>query len=137
MNYYAGIDTNVLVSAMLKYDSIPGNVLELVISGIIIPIVNDEILNEYRCVLKRDKFHFPKETVDEVLNGLIDKAVFIVGEKQNIDLPDSKDMVFYEVVMEANKDNYAYLITGNIKHFPFRHFIVTPRRAFEKKSVKV
>lgn len=28
MKYYAVIDTNVFVSAMLKWDSVPGNVLE-------------------------------------------------------------------------------------------------------------
>ena len=29
MTYYAVIDTNVLVSAMLKWDSVPGNVMEV------------------------------------------------------------------------------------------------------------
>lgn len=40
-------------------------------------------------------------------------------------LPDMDDLVFYEVVMEK-RDNDAYLITGNIRHFPERSFIVTP-----------
>ena len=40
-------------------------------------------------------------------------------------LPDMDDLVFYEVVMEKRDDD-AYLITGNIKHFPERSFIVTP-----------
>ena len=35
------------------------------------------------------------------------------------------DLVFYEVVMEKRNDD-AYLITGNIKHFPERKYIVTP-----------
>jgi hypothetical protein len=35
------------------------------------------------------------------------------------------DLVFYEVVMEKRTDD-AYLITGNIKHFPERKYIVTP-----------
>ena len=34
-------------------------------------------------------------------------------------------LVFYEVVMEKCNDD-AYLITGNIKHFPERKYIVTP-----------
>jgi predicted nucleic acid-binding protein len=33
MKYYAVIDTNVLVSAMLKWDSVPGNIMELVYNG--------------------------------------------------------------------------------------------------------
>ena len=40
-------------------------------------------------------------------------------------LPDMDDLVFYEVVMEK-RDDGAYLVTGNIRHFPQRNFIVTP-----------
>ena len=35
------------------------------------------------------------------------------------------DLVFYEVTMEKREDD-AYLITGNLKHFPERPYIVTP-----------
>ena len=37
-----------------------------------------------------------------------------------------KDLPFYEVVMEKQHEG-AYLVTGNMKHFPSKHFIVTPR----------
>ena len=33
--------------------------------------------------------------------------------------------MFYEVVMEKRNDG-AYLVTGNLKHFPAKDFIVTP-----------
>lgn len=39
---------------------------------------------------------------------------------------DMKDLTFYEVVFEKEADN-AYLITGNIKHFPDKSNIVTAR----------
>ncbi|MBQ9157285.1 MAG: hypothetical protein IJ137_10955 [Eubacterium sp.] len=42
-------------------------------------------------------------------------------------LPDPKDVVFYAVTMEARKADDAYLVTGNIKHFPLKPFVVTPR----------
>ena len=35
-----------------------------------------------------------------------------------------KDLPFYEVVLEK-RDKDAYLVTGNIKHFPKEFFIVT------------
>ena len=35
------------------------------------------------------------------------------------------DLVFYEVVMEKREDD-ACLITGNLRHFPVRDYIVTP-----------
>lgn len=43
----------------------------------------------------------------------------------NQEILDMDDLVFYEVVMEKREDD-AYLITGNIRHFPERDFIVTP-----------
>ena len=55
MQYYAVIDTNVIVSAMLKWDSIPGSILELALDGPITPVLNHEILDEYRQVLLRPK----------------------------------------------------------------------------------
>lgn len=42
MNYYAVIDTNVVVSAFLKANSIPDTLLSLIFSGIIIPLVNEK-----------------------------------------------------------------------------------------------
>jgi len=50
MKYFAVIDTNVLVSAMLKHQSVPGNILDMVFSGIITPVLNYDIESEYRDV---------------------------------------------------------------------------------------
>ena len=46
-------------------------------------------------------------------------------------MPDPKDRVFYEVVKEQRKSDNAYLTTGNIKHFPQKPFIVTPRQLLD------
>lgn len=128
MKYYAVIDTNVLVSALLKWDSVPGNVLQFTITGVVTPVLNEDILREYREVLLRKKFHFPESVVDAILDNLAAQAVFINEEKLNVNLPDPKDVVFYEVVMEERKKQDAYLVTGNLKHFPVERFIVTPRQ---------
>ena len=53
MIYYAVIDTNVVISAMLKPESNPGTVLKYALSGVVVPLVNDEILNEYITVTNR------------------------------------------------------------------------------------
>ncbi|AVM69520.1 putative toxin-antitoxin system toxin component, PIN family [Lachnospiraceae bacterium oral taxon 500] len=55
---YAVIDTNVLVSALLRWDSLPGAVMEQALMGGIIPVLSDEIIEEYREVLARKKFCF-------------------------------------------------------------------------------
>ena len=43
MKYYAVIDTNVLVSAMLKWTSLPGSIMEFAFSGAIIPVLNERM----------------------------------------------------------------------------------------------
>ncbi len=45
-------------------------------------------------------------------------------------LIDMDDLVFYEVAMEMRDDD-AYLVTGNQKHYPIRNFIVTPAEMME------
>lgn len=131
MKYYAVIDTNVLVSAMLKWDSVPGHVMELTFNGLIIPVLNPEILGEYREVLSRPKFHLTHDIIDNVLSSIQQKAIFMQGGPLELDLPDPKDHVFYAVVMEARQEEDAYLVTGNLKHFPAEPFVVTPRQLLD------
>ena len=107
MKYYAVIDTNVLVSAMLKWKSIPGKILELTFNGLIVPLVNDEILKEYREVLSRPKFKLTREIVDNLINGIMENSVFVNEQSLDEYLPDPKDRVFYEVVMEERKNEDA------------------------------
>ena len=127
MKIYAVIDTNVIVSAMLKSSSNPGVILEFALSGIIIPVLNEEIIREYRTVLMRPKFHLTAEIVNDLIQTLEYYGEYIEPERLDIKLPDPKDVIFYEVVMEKRKGNITYLVTGNIKHFPQEYFIVTPR----------
>jgi putative PIN family toxin of toxin-antitoxin system len=131
MIYYAVIDTNVLVSAMLKWDSNPGNILELAFGGTIIPLLNESIVSEYREVLARPKFHLTQDIIDSVVGELERQGLRVDAEKLDIELPDPKDLVFYEVVMEERKSEDAYLVTGNIKHFPAKPFVVTPRQMLD------
>ena len=51
----------------------------------------------------------------------------------NQEILDMDDLVFYEVVIEKREDD-AYLITGNIRHFPKRDFIVTPAEMMANKK---
>lgn len=43
---------------------------------------------------------------------------------------DPDDIIFWQVVM-AERKNGTFLITGNIKHFPKRDFVVTPAQMIE------
>lgn len=131
MKYYAIIDANVLVSAMLKTVSVPGKVLEEAMHGDIIPVLNDEILAEYEDVLNRPKFQFEKRAVRVFLDEMRKRAVYAEAGLIEEVIPDPKDIVFYAVLMEKRKDEEAYLVTGNLKHFPMRTYIVTPKEMLD------
>lgn len=125
---YAVIDANVLVSALLSShdDAATVQVVGRLLSGEVIPLFNDEILNEYNEVLRRKRFHFSEGTV-RILIDVMEKFGMAVNPSPSGEiLPDMKDLPFYEVVLEKRSDT-AYLVTGNIRHFPKKPFVVTVR----------
>lgn len=124
--YYAVLDTNVLVSAILGASrmSIPTKVLKAVTEEKLVPLYNDEIIDEYREVLLRKKFNFDPELIDIVLNTIVTDGIYIDRTKSIEEIfPDPNDIVFYEVSLSKEG---SYLVTGNIKHFPQKSFIITP-----------
>ena len=132
MKYYAVIDTNVIVSALLKWNSVPGVVLQAVFNGFVIPVYNDDILNEYRNVLNRPKFGFSSELISETISqieslGVMENALETVAEA----MPDPKDIVFYSIALSHGKTAETHLVTGNVKHFPANPIVVTPRQMLD------
>ena len=124
---FAVIDTNVIVSALLSRNNKESNtsrVFEAILDGRITPLYNEEILDEYKEVLGRSKFPFYKEDV-EMVEILMVTVGLKLGRTTSFEgvFPDPKDVVFYEV--RLSKDD-AYLVMGNIKHFPQKPFVVTP-----------
>ena len=129
---YAVIDTNVLVSALLssKDDSATVQVLGKVLGGEIIPVYSNVVTKEYREVLSRKKFGFTGGTIDYLLSAIEKYGILVNPAPSGVVLPDMKDLPFYEVVLEKRDDD-AYLVTGNIKHFPKEPFVVTPRELLD------
>ena len=127
MKVYAVIDTNVIVSSLLKRDSIPGKILDYVINGTLVPILNDGILTEYQDVLVRNKFGFNDALIKNTINDIRAKSIFLDGVKTPEIFTDESDAIFYEITMNARSTMEAYLVTGNIKHFPAKKYVVTPR----------
>lgn len=125
---YAVIDTNVLVSALLSGfdDAATVQVVKRMITGEIIPLYSSKISDEYREVLNRKKFRFSKEIVDYLITAIEKFGIQVEPSPTGITLPDMKDVPFYEVVLEK-RDDEAYLVTGNLKHFPKEPFVVTAR----------
>jgi len=86
-------------------------------------VYNDEIIDEYKEVLHRKKFDIPEHLITWAIDRILTYGIH--GERicSNEVFSDPKDVVFYEVAL-SKKD--AYLVTGNIKHFPRVPIVVTP-----------
>ena len=132
MKYYAVIDTNVIIAALLSKnpESPTVQVLRAVISGRVIPLYHKDIITEYIDVLHRSKFHLQQNTINTVINSIIKHGVEVYPTPTGEILVDMDDLIFYEVAMEKRDDD-AYLVTGNQKHYPIRDFIVTPAEIME------
>ena len=122
---YAVIDTNVLVSALLSRHMDAGTVVirNYILEGLITPLYNEEIFQEYRDVLHRPKLGLPTEQIDAILDAISERGIMLGRTKTEEVFPDPKDIVFYEVALSRDD---AYLVTGNIRHFPKNPIVVTP-----------
>lgn len=132
MVYYVVIDTNVFISALLskRADAATVRVLDAMFDGKIVPLYHEDILAEYDEVLRRSKFHFEEKTIRLVIKAVKQYGVEVFPQSTGEILVDMDDLVFYEVAMEKREDG-AYLVTGNQKHYPIKDFIVTPAEMIE------
>jgi predicted nucleic acid-binding protein len=111
-------------------DAATVRVAEKLFTGEIISLYSAEILDEYYNVLRRDKFPFSEDDINGMLSAIEKYGICVDAASSGEILPDMKDLPFYEVVLEKQDDD-AYLITGNIKHFPQKPFIVTANQMLD------
>ena len=109
------LDTNVIVSGILKPYGPSGAILRLAAAGIIRVAHDARILSEYRDVLSRPAFGFSGNLIDDLIDQLEQEGLAAVGSPLPFRLPDPHDEPFLEVAIAAQADA---LVTGNKRHFP-------------------
>lgn len=125
------LDTNVLVSALIKNDSPPYHILyDFVFTDKDLLCISSSIMNEYYAVLNRKKFSRYSEFSENakyVLSRIEELALEYLPEKKHNIIKDASDNIFIDLAIEANAD---YIITGNINDFTMSEYkntrIVTP-----------
>jgi putative PIN family toxin of toxin-antitoxin system len=122
MNRRLVLDTNVIISALLTPDGNPAHILGLVLKKECHICYDSRIIAEYFAVLKRPCFHFDLRKVNRLLDILLAGGISVVADASDIALPDETDRKFYEVAQTCG----AWLITGNIKHYPKISGILSP-----------
>lgn len=121
------LDTNVVVSALLKPASVPARLLDLALSGQLEVAVSAELMGEYREVLLRPKLRFSADDVDAVLELLRARAAWLVPWPQPVTSSDPKDQFVIDLAVAAD----AYIVTGNVRHFSACPRTVTPAEALD------
>jgi len=108
------LDTNVVVSALLKPQGLEDQVFRLALAGRFLLCVSQAVLTEYARVLPGPKFKLRPEEVATTLRQL-ERAGSLFHPARTLRIsahePDNR---FYEC---ADAARAAFLVTGNLKHF--------------------
>ncbi len=115
------IDTNILVSALWSRNGAPARTVGLVLSGRLTPCYDHRIMLEYRKVLQRPKFRFRPSEINALLDWFKQAGRSVVPAPVDLPFVDEADRKFYEVAKYCG----AVLITGNLKHFPDDHAVMS------------
>jgi putative PIN family toxin of toxin-antitoxin system len=121
------IDTNVLVSAALKADSLQRTTFLLAITKPARLYVSAPILEEYGDVLSRPELSIRKGLRLQLLKLIRNHRHLVVPSRRVEVTSDPDDNIFVECADAARAD---YLVTGNRRHFPLfwkNTKIITPR----------
>ena len=123
------LDTNVLVSALWSADSKPGEVVNAVIARRFTACYDYRILDEYTKVLRRPKFKFKEWEINALLVPIIKNGISVIPKPlPNIPFTDESDKKFFEVAKFCD----AYVVTGNIRHYPEDSCIITVADFYER-----
>ena len=111
------LDTNVLVSGLLKAFGPTAEIVRLVISGNLLLLYDARILLEYKAVLLRPRFSFNSTDVYDLLTQIEASGAAVAAPPLAEHLPHQDDEPFLEVALAGKAQ---YLVTGNLKHFPVK-----------------
>jgi uncharacterized protein len=131
------IDTNVVVSGLLRAEGVPATILGAIGAGQLQICYDNRIINEYREVLHRRHFAFDPIEVDKFVNLLEDSGFPVICEPLGVAFPDPDDAMFIETALASDA---VCVVTGNTKHFPpdlcRGVTVITPRRFLDDFPVR-
>ena len=109
------LDTNVIVSALIKDSGNPSKIFDLVINNQIRLAYDNRIIGEYEEVLSRQELHISQSKASAVIRYIELTGHYVDAESVSADgFPDQNDMPFVEVFITSKS---LALVTGNFRHF--------------------
>ena len=132
------LDTNVIISGILRPFSKAASILRLIADGTVQLAYDLRLLSEYRDVLNRPKFNVTKENVEVFLVQVEQEGLLASVKPLEIHLPDPDDEPFLEVALAGKVEA---IVTGNKRHFPRREYkgvkILSPAEFLEGLRAKI
>lgn len=113
---YAVLDTNILVSALMRPEGPPGLVMAAVKHGELVPVFSQAIFAEYQSVLRRPRLRLEAAKVDAALATMQALGTLVPGDPPPTptNLPDGADWPFIACALATRFP----VITGNVRDFP-------------------
>lgn len=113
----AVLDTNVVVSALLRPAGPPAAVVDLGFSRVFRWYITQLILAEYRIVLARKRLAIDARKAANFFADLEETAIEVTPARRLNECTDANDNKFLECALAARAD---FVVTGNTRHFPTR-----------------
>jgi uncharacterized protein len=125
----AVLDTNVIVSALLKGEGQEALIFDLAKSRRFTLVVSQALLAEYEAVLRRPEFGFAPRKVKKAMRDIQSQALHANPQTHVHAARDPDDNMVLECALAGGAQ---YVVTGNTRHFPreFQGIRVIPPRQF-------
>src|SRR6266849_4488543 len=125
------LDTNIVVSALLRSGGLPEAVFNLAVDRNVQLYISEPILAEYEEVLRRPRLDIHPDKVTNALARIREAGLLVIPTAPVNAASDPDDNIFLECAQAASA---RYLVTGNRRDFPDEWEgtkVVTPREFLE------
>jgi putative PIN family toxin of toxin-antitoxin system len=131
----AVLDTNVVVSGLMRPLGIPARILSLAYARRIEVCISAELFSEYQEVLRRPRLQIPDVATQQLLDWCKDHTEWVDARPVLSACSDPDDNMVLACAQESAAD---FLVTGNVIDFPRqwrKTRIVTPREFVDALEV--
>lgn len=111
----AVLDTNVVVSALLKQEGREALILGLAIGQRFQPVASEELLAEYGRVLARPRFRFIPNRAQQAIRNMRQASLIVAPKAHPLVCHDPDDDMVVACAVAGNAD---FIVTGNQRDFP-------------------
>ena len=108
-------------------------------TSLFLPMWHNHEISQNQVSKTKVKKKFTTETKSFIIKSIIHNSKKLYGIATQEKPTDPNDVIFYEVTMDSRQTDETFLVTGNIKDFPIKPFVVRPEemmKIIEERRIK-